>query len=214
MSRRDVEQRVVATPRRARARQLDAATAGVEGNSRLTGATAAILLVLLAIEGVTVLQVRSLLTPHVFIGMVLVPVIAVKMGSTMYRFARYYSGTPAYRRKGPPAPLLRLLGPMVIILTVALFASGIAALFTSGSFRQNLMFLHRASFVLWFGVMAIHVLGHLKDTVQLAPRDLYWRTRRQVRGAGVRQWLVTLSVVVGVLLGWAMIGRVGPFLNG
>jgi len=38
---------------------------GVEGNSRLTSATALVLLILLAIEGVTVLRVRSLLTPHV-----------------------------------------------------------------------------------------------------------------------------------------------------
>ena len=49
------------------------ADAGVAANARLTASNAAILLVLLAAEGVTILRVRELLTPHVFIGMVLVP---------------------------------------------------------------------------------------------------------------------------------------------
>ncbi len=41
------------------------------GNARLTAANAAVLLVLLAAEGVTILRVRQLLSPHVFIGVVL-----------------------------------------------------------------------------------------------------------------------------------------------
>ena len=40
-------------------------------NARLTAANAAVLLVLLAAEGVTILRVRALLTPHVFIGVLL-----------------------------------------------------------------------------------------------------------------------------------------------
>ena len=56
------------------------------------------LLVLLAAEGVTILRVRQLLSPHVFIGVVLIPPVLVKVGSTTWRFARYYTGAPAYRR--------------------------------------------------------------------------------------------------------------------
>ena len=77
---------------------------------------AALLLVLLVAEGLTILHVHSLLTPHVVIGMVLVPVVLLKIGSTTWRFARYYLGDPEYRRKGPPALLLRLLGCWVQIL--------------------------------------------------------------------------------------------------
>ena len=82
--------------------------------------------VLLAAEGVTILQVRRLITPHVFIGMLLVPPILLKMGSTFWKFARYYSGSPAYRRKGPPLLALRVLGPFVVVLTLTVVASGIA----------------------------------------------------------------------------------------
>ena len=35
------------------------------------------------------------------IGMVLIPPVALKLGSTGYRFARYYLGSPVYRAKGP-----------------------------------------------------------------------------------------------------------------
>jgi hypothetical protein len=98
------------------------ADAGVAANARLTAASAAVLLVLLAAEGVTILRVRALLTPHVFIGVVLIPPVLLKMASTSWRFARYYRGAPAYRRKAPPPLLLRLLGPAVVILTVVLLA--------------------------------------------------------------------------------------------
>ena len=55
-------------------------------NARLTAANAAVLLVLLAAEGVTILRVRALLTPHVFIGVVLIPPVLLKMASTSWRF--------------------------------------------------------------------------------------------------------------------------------
>src|SRR5487761_2366276 len=130
----------------------------VESNARLTGGMAAVLFVLLAAEGLTILQIRGLLSEHVFIGMLLVPPVLVKTGSTAYRFARYYLGDPAYRQKGPPPALLRLLGPFVVVLTVVLFVSGIVLLFVGPGLRQNMLLLHKASFVLWFGAMSIHVL--------------------------------------------------------
>ena len=88
------------------------ADAGVAANARLTASNAVVLLVLLAAEGVTILRVRDLLTPHVFIGMVLVPPVLLKMASTGWRFARYYRGVPAYQRKGPP-PLLQGLAAAI-----------------------------------------------------------------------------------------------------
>jgi hypothetical protein len=61
------------------------ADAGVAGNARLTAANATVLLVLLAAEGVTVLRVRQLLSPHVFIGVVLIPPVLLKVASTTWR---------------------------------------------------------------------------------------------------------------------------------
>jgi hypothetical protein len=187
---------------------------GVEANARLTGSTAAVLVLLLAAEGVTVLRVHSLLSPHVFIGMLLVPPVLLKMGSTGWRFVRYYRGSPAYRRKGPPPLLLRLLGPVVVLLTLIVFASGIALLVGPHSTRQSLLFLHKASFVLWFGAMTIHVLGHLVETARLAPRDWVRRTRHDVDHAGVRQWALAASLVAGLFLGALMLHYVSGYHSG
>jgi hypothetical protein len=171
-----------------------------------------VLLVLLAAEGLTVLRVRALLTPHVFIGMLLVPPVLLKVGSTTWRFARYYVGSPEYRRKGPPPMLLRLLGPIVVVLTAAVFATGIALLLGPRTWRSQMLLLHKASFVLWLVVMTLHVLGHLLDTARLAPRDWLRRTRHQVRGAGLRQWAIAATVGMGLVLGVLVVPQVGPWL--
>jgi hypothetical protein len=174
---------------------------------------AVILLVLLAAEGVTVLRVRSLLSLHVFLGTLIIGPVLLKMGSTLYRLARYYTGSPAYRRKGQPPPLLRLLGPFVVVSTLAVLSSGMALLFVGPGLGQPTLFLHKASFVLWFGAMTVHVLAHLVDTARLAPRDWMRRTRRDLRGTTVRQWSVLASVALGLPLAFALVGRVGPWLG-
>lgn len=183
---------------------------GVESNARLTGSLAALLLVLLAAEGATILRIHPLRTIHVFLGMLLVPVVLLKVGSTFWRFARYYSGAPAYRRKGPPHAVMRLLGPVVVVLTLVLFASGILLIFVSGHLARELLAVHKISFVLWFAVMTVHVLGHLTDTARLAPLDWMRRTRNEIAGAGARIWAISVSLVAGVVLGVATWGHGVP----
>ena len=183
-----------------------------EANGRLTAATAVVLLVLLAAEGVTILQVRPLLSWHVALGMALIPPVVLKMGTTGYRFVRYYLRSPAYVDRGPPHPLLRLLGPVVVATTVAVFASGIALLLAGPSLRSPLLLLHKATFVLWFGAMAVHVLGHLADTARLGPADWLPRRRSEVPGARGRQWVLLASVAAGIPLAVVLLSRVGPWL--
>jgi hypothetical protein len=166
-----------------------------------------------AAEGVTILRVHQLLSPHVFIGVVLIPPVLLKVASTTWRFARYYTGTPAYRRKGPPPVLLRLLGPVVVSLTLVLLFSGVGLLLVSRSWLPLLLKVHKASFVLWFAAMTIHVLGHLGEVFRLAPRDWLRRTRREVTGAGTRQWLIAASLVLGVILGFLLLSQVGHWLS-
>jgi membrane protein DedA with SNARE-associated domain len=187
---------------------------GVEANGRLTAMLGAVLLVLLAIEGATLLHLGTLLTLHVVIGMILIPIIMLKIGSTTWRFARYYMGSPEYRRKGPPPALLRLLGPLVVVFSIAVLASGIALLFAPGDLRNELLFIHKVTFILWFAAMVVHVLGHILDVARLAPRDFYWRTRRQIAGAGTRQWAIVSAVAIGILLALAIAPKVGPWLAG
>jgi hypothetical protein len=186
---------------------------GVESNSRLTATVGAVLLVLLAVEGVTVLRVGSLLSVHIFVGTLIIPPVLLKVGSTGYRFARYYLGHPAYRRKGPPPALLRILGPLVVLTTLSLLGTGVALIVLPANMHSQLLFLHRASFFAWFAVMTVHVLGHAVETSKLVPRDWVARTRRDVRGANYRLWGVAGALAIGVPLGLLMLSRDGAWLN-
>ena len=189
---------------------VDADAPRVVGNERLTAATALILLFLLAAEGVTVLRVGRLLRWHVFLGTLLIPPVMVKLASTFYRFVRYYRGDPEFRRKGPPPWLLRVLGPLVATLTIILFASGIALMWVGTTWHGRVMFIHKASFILWFAVMTIHVVGHLPETLRLGTRD--WIGRR-VAGAAARRVLLVISLVVGGVAGWLILARINPYLS-
>ena len=130
----------------------------MRGNERLTAATAVALLVLLAIEGVTILFVRPLLSLHELVGLILIPPVALKLGATGYRFLRYYRGDASYVEKGPPHPLMRfLVAPVLVASTFGVLATGVAILALHQ--RHGMVVgLHKASFVFWIGAAAIHVL--------------------------------------------------------
>jgi hypothetical protein len=186
---------------------------GVAGNSRLTGGVAVILLVLLAAEGATIPFIGSLLKPHILIGMLLIGPVALKLGSTGYRFLRYYSGKPTYVRKGPPPLILRLLAPGVVLSTVALFGTGVAVLL-AGPPSDTLLLAHKASFIVWVALMTVHVLGHLLELPRLATPD--WRRHApheaRLAGAGTRIALFAASLLGGVALAAVSVSAAGPWL--
>lgn len=176
-------------------------TGGVDGNERLTAMTGAVLLVLLAIEGLTVLRIHSLLTLHFFVGMLLIGPVLLKIGSTGYRFVRYYTGSVPYVRKGPPALPLRVLGPVVMITSIGVVGSGVALAFV-GPGPSLWLFAHKAFFVLWFCAMIVHVSWYAPQLPRLLGTGSphLERARQVLAGAGKR-WLVLLAALaVGVLV--------------
>jgi len=188
---------------------------GADGNARLTGAAGLVLLVVLFVEGVTILEVRQLITLHIFVGLLLIPPTALKLGSTTYRFVRYYTKSPSYVRHGPPPPLLRWSAPLLILFTGAVLLSGVALMVVGPDRPGRLLSVHKASFVIWFALMALHVLGHLKDAVVFSRRDWWPRADRAAsrgpRGKGRRRGLVALSVVVGLALAVALLPVASPW---
>ncbi|MGH2855069.1 MAG: hypothetical protein ACRDLF_12865 [Solirubrobacteraceae bacterium] len=137
---------------------------GSEGNERLTTVTGVILIVLLAMIGVTLLRLRTtLLSVHLFVGLLLIGPVLVKLASTGYRFVRYYTHNPRYRRKGPPPAYLRMIAPMVVLSTIVVFASGVALLLIGPSSRGALLPVHKVSFIVWVAFTGVHVLGHLPE---------------------------------------------------
>ena len=185
--------------------------AGAAGNARLTGMTGVLLFALLALEGVTILRIRPLLTWHFFFGFVLIPPILLKLGSTGYRFVRYYSGNRHYRLAGPPQPLLRVIAPIVVVTTHIVFASGVELWLFGDRFGTGWLRAHQLSFVLWFFVTAVHVLGYIARAPRLALED-FRPSRRGLSGRLTRQSLVSGSVVAGLLLAAVTAQRLSPFL--
>jgi len=139
---------------------------GPAGNARLTSWTGLALLAMLAVEGFTLLSLGSMLGLHIWVGALLVPPVLLKSATTGWRILRYYTGDPGYVSAGPPPMLLRLLGPLVIATSFAVLGTGLAlVLMGSDSFRSvgglrvSMLTAHKASFVLWFAVMTLHVLA-------------------------------------------------------
>jgi hypothetical protein len=190
------------------------ATGGADGNERLTALTGAALLILLAAEGVTILAIHQLLTLHFFIGMLLVGPVLLKAGSTVYRFVRYYTGEPGYRRKGPPNPLLRLLGPFVLGLSLLVVGSGVM-LAVTGPGTRIWVFAHKASFVLWFMAMGVHVLAYIWRLPGLISGDLVVTARDRavgvLGGRRARLLLLAASLVCGLLLALATYRQAGAW---
>lgn len=168
-------------------------TGGTDGNERLTAMTGAVLLVLLAIEGITLLRVHSLLTLHFFVGMLLIGPVLLKIGSTGYRFVRYYTGSVPYVRKGPPALPLRLLGPVVMITSIGVIGSGVA-LALVGPGPSLWLAAHKLFFVAWFCAMTVHVSWYAPQLPRLLGPPHLERARHVLAGAG-RRWLLLLAAL-------------------
>lgn len=174
---------------------------GTDGNERLTVLTGVVLIALLAVLGVTIVLIGQLLWLHLFLGLVLLGPIALKLASTGYRFVRYYTRDPAYRRKGPPPAVLRGLAPLVVLSTVTVFATGVALLFVGPPGNGLLREAHKVSFIAWIAVTAIHVLGHLPEIVGVLASAR--RSRREMIALGS-------APAAGGREGWAHLRSVDP----
>jgi hypothetical protein len=177
---------------------------GAEGNERLTAMTGAVLLIGLAVECYTILRIGRLLTLHVFLGMLLLGPVVLKAGSVLYRFVRYYTGSAPYRRKGPPALLLRVIGPIIMLLTACVFGSGIMLAVTGPSYGPpgGWLEVHRISFIAWAFFIVIHVLAYLPRV----PRLLAAEARGGgsllglLGGRGTRLALLIASLLAGLVI--------------
>jgi len=156
---------------------------GSDGNELLTAATGAVLIVLLAALGITIVRIGQLLWLHLFLGMLLIGPVALKLASTGYRFTRYYTRSAAYRLKGPPFAPLRMIAPVIVLTTLIVFATGVALLFVGPSSRGALVPIHKVSFIVWIVFTAPHVLAHLVELPK-AWRSDYMRTSHGVRLSG------------------------------
>jgi hypothetical protein len=189
--------------------RLDVSSPGVMANERMTSLTGGLLLVLLALIGVTVLSVRNLLPLHFLLGFLVIPPLALKMATTGYRFMRYYTGDPQYRRAGPPQLLMRLLAPIVVASTVVLFATGLELWLFGLRFGSVWVEAHKLSFMVWLPAVGLHVLGYVSRSGRAVAEEV---SSSPPPSAATRRALVVGSLVTGVVLAIASLTYASPFI--
>jgi len=143
----------------------------VVGNERMTALAGAVLLVLILVELVSAAILRTLLSIHVLAGVLLAGPLVVKLGSTFSRFLRYYTGSPAFVRRGPPHLALRVMAPLLIATTLVVIGSGIGLVVTGPSSAGPLLPLHGFSVLVWLPLIAIHVFAHILRVPRLVADD-------------------------------------------
>jgi hypothetical protein len=191
---------------------------GPAGNARLAAWVGVLLLVLFLAELVTLIDVHALISWHLAVGVVLIPPSIAKTATTGWRIARYYTGDTSYRTAGPPPLLLRVLGPLVVLATLALLGTGLALVLLGETrskdplltltgvqpgvrglervpFPVDVLFLHQASFVLWGVVTGLHVLARIVPAWRLTVA----RRPLRVPGAAWRAVVVLLAAACAML---------------
>ena len=212
---------VVATAlgRRERLDPVLAGSGGPAGNALLTAWLGLVLLVLFFLEGLTLLDVRGLISWHVALGALLVPPAVAKTVTTGWRIVRYYTGQRDYRTAGPPPHVLRLLGPLVVLTTLVLLGSGVLlVLLGEESSRHSILNvlglrldwvgLHTTVFWAWFVVMTAHVLARTLPALRLVIR------RHGVPGISYRAAALALSLVVAAGAAVWLVGAEGNWGHG
>jgi hypothetical protein len=181
------------------------------GNQRLTAMTGAVLLVLFTAECLTLLSLGPHLGLHFFLGMLLIGPVCLKACSTLWRFARYYTGSPAYVRRGPPPPLQRVLGPLVMLTSLAVLFTGVM-LAVVGPTDWTWHALHQRAFLLWAVVMIVHVASYAPKLPRLligppagtAGEDARVGRARELLAARLTRWLLLGgSLTAGLVLAFA-----------
>jgi hypothetical protein len=184
---------------------------GVAGNERLTALASSVLVVLLLVEIATTPALRTLLQLHVFIGILLVGPLLVKLGSTGYRFVRYYARARAYVRKGPPRLTMRLLAPLLIVTTLALTGTGVVLLVTGPDDPGPFVGLHNFVFVIWLPIFAIHVFAYVGRLPRLIAADRSGALAEPVPGRAMRIDLTAGALLLGAILAIVALPAAAPW---
>jgi len=176
----------------------DRGLSGAIGNERLTAMAGAVLLVLILIELASSVSLHIGITAHIIVGILLVGPLLVKLGSTGYRFLHYYIGSPAYVHRGPPRLPLRVLAPLLLVVTLVVVGSGLGLVMTGPQQAGLLLPLHNLSVLIWLSLIALHVCAYLWQTPRLVADD--WSKSANGKLHNTR-WLRLGANLIAVLCG-------------
>jgi hypothetical protein len=182
----------------------------VTSNQRLTALTGALLYVLSIAIVLTVLDISGLLALHYLVGFLLIPPVALKLGSTGYRFFRYYAGSPSFSSAAPPPLVLRfLVAPLLVASTVVVFVTGLELWVFGLRYGESWMTAHTLGAVVMMLAVTAHVVPHLRRSVEAVAL-----AAAPTRTAGSGSSLVLGSLLLGAALAAASFLYTSPFPPG
>ena len=184
----------------------------VVGNERMTALAGAVLLVLILVELVSAAILRALLSVHVFAGVLLAGPLIVKLGSTCSRFLRYYTGSLAFVRRGPPRLALRAMAPLLIATTLVVIGSGIGLVVTGPTRAGLLLPLHGFSTLFLLPLIAIHVFAHIRRVPRLVADDWSNHPTEQAPGRGLRLAVNLGALTLGALAAILLLPAAAPWI--
>ncbi len=194
--------------------------------ARLTSLLGMVLFFLLALEGISVPFVGELLTWHVVIGVILIPVMTAKIVVTTYRFVLYYTRSLDFKKAGPPWMPLRIIGPLMVFTTVGLMVSGVVLMVIGpNSTSVNLwIFIHRAFFIAWFAFTALHVATYVRRAATVSWKDIHnLSVGDSLKSADSWYRFILVVVTLGIGIGLATkfgqltapwVAHFAPFISG
>lgn len=159
---------------------------------------------------------------HFFIGLLLLPVVALKLASTGWRFAMYYLGRPAYKRAGPPSLAGRLVAPLMVASITVLFLSGIEMWSFRNQFIAYWTQIHVLAAIAFVSALVAHLVLNGRRAHREAARDLARELGEPVAGRFTRRGVVVGGLAAGLalavsganwpspMLSWLYDRRVGP----
>ena len=194
--------------RRPRPRDPGPADPAVARNESLTALTGLVLYLLLVAVVVTVAGISGLLGAHYLVGFLLIPPVLLKLGTTGYRFWRYYAGGGPFRVAGAPPALLRfVIAPVLVVSTVVVLATGVELWLFGLRFGSAWMPVHTVSAVVMLFAATAHLLAHLRRSGEVFIEEVAGPGRVP---AAVRSW-VAASLVSGAVLALASLLYASPF---
>ena len=109
---------------------------------------------------------------HFYAGLMSIPFLVAKYGSTGFRLAGYYLGLPRFRAAGPPRLIPRLLSPLLALDFFVLYFSGLYIVFHYYYTVTNIpplgfkpVQLHLWAALLAVPLLAVHLGSHLIETI-------------------------------------------------
>jgi hypothetical protein len=192
--------------------------AGVVGNERMTAQAGALLLILSALVTATAGYAHGLLPIHIFVGVLFLGPLAEMLGTTGYRFLRFYTGAAAFVRRGRPRLALRILAPLLLVSTLLVVTSGLALLWAG----SGLLVLHVFTALFWLPIIALHAFAHTPSILRLIGDDWRAAIRGAMPGRALRLSVTLIALLAGVaaavvvqptaapMLAWASTIAFGP----